>query len=118
MTLENDPECQKLGIVGYSWINLAMGIVERLGIWDCDDDVIVEVSVGVWFLYLVLPGESSRVSLSLAWRRHATSFPIYGMRRFVFLAAFSFSDDGNFPLWWQKIWPQWKAALFSSTRWI
>ena len=26
-----------------------MEIVERLGIWDCDD-VIVEVSVGVWFL--------------------------------------------------------------------
>ena len=48
MTLENDPEYQKLGIVGYSlsWLNLAMGIVERSGIWD-RDDVIVEVSVGV-----------------------------------------------------------------------
>ena len=29
------------------WVNLGMGIVERSGIWDCDD-VIVEVSVGVW----------------------------------------------------------------------
>ena len=34
-----------------------MGIVERSGIWDCDD-VIVEVSVGFGF-YLVLLGQSN-----------------------------------------------------------
>ena len=61
--------------------------------------------------YLVLLGESKWVSLSLAWRRHAPSFPIYGMRRFVLLAAF-FLDDGNFPLWWQKFWPQWSGTFF------
>ena len=33
------------------------------------------------------------------------------MRRFVLLAAF-FLDDGNFPLWWQKFWPQWSGTFF------
>ena len=49
--------------------------------------------------YLVLLGESNRVSLSLVWRKHAPSFPIWNVA-FCFSGGV-FLDDGNFTFWWQ-----------------